>query len=145
MCPRPGRAPFHRQLIKQRPSIRSRPLDGRPYRRATSTRPHRFKGFGGACSLIGSPVYSSAELSHSLKASDRRRNTPKSAQNRSGSSCTGLWAPCRIFGAWFGPALAPNPARNRTLPAGSLKVVGALLAQPKRPNIYDSFVNKKIY
>ena len=54
----------------------------------------------------------SAELSHSLKVSDRRRNTPKSAQNRSESLCVGLWVPCRIFWAWFDPALGPNPARN---------------------------------
>ena len=73
----------------------------------------------------------SAELSRSLKVSDRRRNTPKSGQNRSESLCAGLWVPCRIFWAWFGPALGPNPARNRIFPAGSLKVVGALLAQPR--------------
>ncbi len=46
----------------------------------------------------------SAELSHSLKFSDRRRNTRKSGQNRSESLCAGLWSPCRVFWAWFGPA-----------------------------------------
>ena len=65
-----------------------------------------------------------------LENSDRRRNTPKSGHNRSESLCAGLWAPCRVFWAWFGPALGPNPARNRRFPAGSLKVFGALLAQP---------------
>ncbi len=55
----------------------------------------------------------SAELPHSLKVSDRRHNTPKSALNRSESLCSSLWAPCRIF--W-----GPNPARNRRFPAGSL-------------------------
>ncbi len=72
----------------------------------------------------------SAELSHTLKVSDLRRNTPKSVQNRSESLCRGLWAPCRSFWAWFGPALGPNPARNRGFRAGSFKVFGALLAQP---------------
>ncbi len=70
------------------------------------------------------------ELSHSLTVSDRRRNTPKSAQNRSESLCAGVRAPCRIFWAWRGPALGPNPARNPRFPAGSLKVFGALVAQP---------------
>jgi hypothetical protein len=46
----------------------------------------------------------SAELSHSLKVSDLRRNTPKSAQTRSESLCAGLWVPCRIFLAWLRPA-----------------------------------------
>ncbi len=34
----------------------------------------------------------------------------------------GLWVPCRIFWVWFGPALGPNPDRNRRFPAGSLEV-----------------------
>ncbi len=55
----------------------------------------------------------SAELSRSSKVSDRRRNTPKSAQNRSESLCAGLWVPCRIFWVWFDPALCPNPVRTR--------------------------------
>ena len=63
--------------------------------------------------------------------SDRRRNTPKSGQNRSESLCAGLWAPCRVFGAWFGFVLGPNPGRNRRFPAGSLNIFGALLAQPR--------------
>ncbi len=33
----------------------------------------------------------SAELSHSSKVADRRRNTPTSAHNRSESLCAGLW------------------------------------------------------
>ena len=74
----------------------------------------------------------SAELSRSLKVSDRRRNTPKSAQNRSESLRAGLWVPWRIFWAWFCCVLDRNPARHRRFPAGSLKVFGALLAQPRR-------------
>ncbi len=74
----------------------------------------------------------SAELSHSLKIPDGRRNRLESAQNRSESLCAGLWVPYRVFGAWFGPALDPNQFRNRRLPAGSLQVFGALLAQPIR-------------
>ncbi len=75
---------------------------------------------------------SSAKLSHSLKVSEHRRNTPKSAQNRSESLCAGRWVQCRIFWAWFGFALGPHPARNRRFPTGSLQVVGALLAQPRK-------------
>ncbi len=55
---------------------------------------------------------------------------PKPVQNRSESLCAGSWVPCRIFWAWFGPALGPNPVRNCRFPAGSLEVFGALLAQP---------------
>ncbi len=82
--------------------------------------------------LLSGPVRGvcSAELFRSLKVSDRRRHTPKSAQNRSESLCAGLWVPCRIFWAWFGLALGPNPNRNRGFPAGSLNVFGAFLAQP---------------
>ncbi len=65
----------------------------------------------------------SSELSHSFKVSDRPRNTPRSGQNRSESLCAGLWAPCRVFGAWFGLAFGPNPVRNQRFPAGSLKSV----------------------
>ncbi len=84
-------------------------------------------------STVMSPCRSqlfSAELSHSSKVSDRRRNTLKLAQNRSDSLCDGLWVPCRVFWAWFGPALGSNPARNRRFPARSFKVFGAILAQP---------------
>ncbi len=38
--------------------------------------------------------------------------------------------PCRMFGAWFGPAVGPNPVRNRRFPAGFLQVFEAGLAQP---------------
>ncbi len=44
---------------------------------------------------------------------------------------------CRFVGtvpniwAWFGPAFGANPARNPRFPAGSLKLVGAFLAQPR--------------
>ncbi len=75
-------------------------------------------------------IFDSAELSHSLKVADRRRDRPKSGQIRSESLCDGLWAPCLIFWFWFGPALDPNPARNRRFPVGSLNVFEALLAQP---------------
>ncbi len=50
--------------------------------------------------------------------------------DRPESLCAGLWVPCRISWAWCGPALSQNPNRNRRFPAGSLKVFGALLAQP---------------
>ncbi len=72
----------------------------------------------------------SAGQSHSLKVSDRRRNTPKSVQIRPDSLCAGLWVPCRIFGAWSGPALGPNPARHRIF----VRVwgFGARLASPHR-------------
>jgi hypothetical protein len=68
----------------------------------------------------------SAELSHSFKVLERRRNTPKAGQNRSESLCAGLWAPCRVFWAWFGPALGPIPVRNRRFSAGSVKLWGPL-------------------
>jgi hypothetical protein len=74
----------------------------------------------------------SVELSHILYVSDPRRNTHKSAQNRSKSLCGGLWVPCRIFSAGFGPVVGPDSLRNRRFPAGSLKVVGALVAEPSR-------------
>ncbi len=64
------------------------------------------------------------------KVSDRRRNMPKRAQNRSEPLCAGLWVPCRVFWGWFGAALGSHPIRNRRFLAGSLKVFGALLAQP---------------
>ncbi len=60
------------------------------------------------------------------QTTDRRRNTPKSAQNRSESLSPGLSVPCRVFWAWFGAALGPKPVRNRRFPAGSLKVFRAL-------------------
>ena len=46
------------------------------------------------CQHVLSSVWVTAR---SLKVSDRRRNTPKSGQNRSESLCAGLWAPCRVF------------------------------------------------
>ncbi len=68
----------------------------------------------------------SAELSHSVKVSDRLRDTSKSVQHSSESLCADLWVPCRVFWVWFGPALDPNLVQNRRFPAGSLKVFGAL-------------------
>jgi hypothetical protein len=44
----------------------------------------------------------SAELSHSLKVSGRRRITPKSAPNRSESLCAGVCVPFQMFFAGFG-------------------------------------------
>ena len=44
--------------------------------------------------------FHSADLCRILKIPDRRRNMPKSGQNRSQSLCAGLWAPCRAFWAW---------------------------------------------
>ncbi len=85
----------------------------------------------GPGNLPDRPVRVSAELCNSLIFSDRRRNTPKSAHNRSESWCAGLWVPCRIFWVWFGLALDPNPARTRRISAGSLQVFGALFAQPR--------------
>ncbi len=80
----------------------------------------------GKLTTVPNRVSVSAELSYSLKVSDRHRNTPKSAQSRSESLCASLWVSYRVFWAWLGFALGPTPARNR---AGSLKVCGALLAQ----------------
>ncbi len=57
-------------------------------------------------------------LASSLEVSDRRRNTPKSAQNRSESLCAGPWVPRRVFWAWS-PSLGQNLARIRRFPAGS--------------------------
>ncbi len=54
---------------------------------------------------------------------ETRRNRPK---NRSEPLSASLRVPCRIFWAWFGPALGPNPTRHRSSPAGSSKVFGAL-------------------
>ncbi len=75
---------------------------------------------------LNDTVVFSAELAHSLQVWDRPRNTPKRVQNRSESLCAGWWAPCRVFGTGFGPALGSNPARNRRFPAGSLKRCEAL-------------------
>jgi hypothetical protein len=55
---------------------------------------------------------------------------PNRPRIRSESMCAGLWVPCRISWVWFGPALGQNPARNRRFSARSLKVFGAMFAQP---------------
>ncbi len=73
------------------------------------------------------PLFMLSRLSY-LTVSDRRRNTLTSAQNRSESLCAGLWAPCRVFWAWFGVALRLIPVRNRRYPAGSLKVFPGLFS-----------------
>ncbi len=100
-------------------------VDFRPIPRRLGARtgprpaPDPARGRGGL--LIGGwgalrwSIPGSAELSRSLKVSDRRRNTPKLAQNRSESLYAGLWAPCRVVWAWFGFALGPKIAiRIRT-------------------------------
>ncbi len=56
----------------------------------------------------------------------------ESVQNRSESLCAGLWAPCRVFWAWFGPALGPIPVRSRRFPAGSFKVLWVRRVYPGR-------------
>ncbi len=81
----------------------------------------------------------SADVSRSLKVSDRRRNTPAWAHNRSESLCAGLRVPCWIFWSWFGPASGPNPVGNRRFLAGSFKVFGALFTQPRKPLMYLTF------
>ena len=70
---------------------------------------------------------SSAELSHSLKVSDRRRNMTKSGQNRSESLCAGLWVPCRVFWVWFGVRRVPHSAELKG-PRKLLRI---------RPGIFD--------
>ncbi len=74
----------------------------------------------------------SAELSRSSKVSDRRGNAQKPFHNRSESLCAGLWAPCRVLWVLFGFAFGPIPGRTRRFPAGSFKVFGTLLSQPRR-------------
>ncbi len=62
------------------------------------------------------------------------RTSLKHAEIGPESLCAGLWAPCRVFWFWFGPASGPNPVRNRRCPAGSFKVFGALyLLSDKQP------------
>ncbi len=77
----------------------------------------------------GSTAVDMTELSHFLKVSDRRRSTPKSGQNHSESLCAGLRAPCRVFGACSGLAVARLEIEDPR-PGPSLRVFGALLAQP---------------
>ncbi len=75
---------------------------------------------------IGETVKGSAELSHSLEVSDRRRNTPKSGQNRSELVCASLWAPSADF--WFGfvqfgTDLGPKSAISVRIPEnGSVRI-----------------------
>ncbi len=90
------------------------------------TKLYKFIGFG---DIHGPKPYkfiglrwafiSQTPVSHSLKVLDRGRNTPKPVRNRSESIRAASRAPCRIFRAWFGPALGPNLGRNRRFPAGS--------------------------
>ncbi len=61
------------------------------------------KGGAEKASTLPPPSIDSAELSHSSQVLYRRRNTPKSAQNRWESVCAGLWVPCRVFWVRFGP------------------------------------------
>jgi hypothetical protein len=78
------------------------------------TKPYKFAWFGDIHGLkpyefTGSraAIISPTPVSHSLKVPDRR-NTPKSAHNRSELLCADLWAPCRIFWAWFGHGFKPK-------------------------------------
>ncbi len=67
---------------------------------------------------------------YQLKNFGSSPSMPKSGHDRSDSLRSGLWVPCWVLWVWFGPAFGPNPVRNRRCPAGSLEVVGVLLAQP---------------
>ncbi len=55
----------------------------------SALRPRQRGVLGKAPGWLRPCAFISAELPHSLKVSDRRRNTPKSAQNRSESLCAG--------------------------------------------------------
>ncbi len=61
----------------------------------------------GFCSWVGPREVHSAELSRSLKVSDRGRNTSKPVRNRLESVCAGLWAPPRAFLALLRPVWGP--------------------------------------
>ena len=58
---------------------------------------------------------------------ETRRNRAKIVRNRCAPVC-GYRA--RYFGLGSAQLWGPNPVRNRRFPAGSLRVFGALLAQP---------------
>ena len=98
----------------------------------------------GPCSVLGATTHRpptergtnlySAELFHCLFKNrivvEAHRNRPIILRSRCVPVC-GYRAGYFGFGlAQLSPALSPNPARSRRFPAGSLKVVGARLAQP---------------
>ncbi len=71
-------------------------------------------GFG----PVPARIRGSAKLSHSSKVSDRRRDTPKSAQNLSESLCAGLWASCLGL-VW--PGFRPKSASKSKVSGRILK------------------------
>ncbi len=79
-----------------------------------------------ACSRGPFVTPHSAERSHSLKVSDRRRNTTRSGQNRSESSGAGLWVPCRVFWTWFGAACRSKSSSKSKIS----KISGRCSAEP---------------
>ena len=81
-------------------------------------------------SVKEAPSIPSAELSRSLKDSDRGRNAPKPIRNRSESVSAGLWEPPREFLAWSCPDRGPMRVPNRRFPAGFSKVSRALFRTP---------------
>ena len=131
LCGFPGVA-FGRFVIAQMPPLICPKFIGRVWGHGCHQTLWIYRVWGHGCHRNPKTV----ELYHRLKVSARRRNTPKSAQSRSRSLCSGLWVPCRIFWAWFGPALGPNTAWNRSFPAGSLRCFGALLSAWR----FDSFL-----
>jgi hypothetical protein len=82
----------------------------------------------------------SAELSHTLKVLDRGRNAQKPYHNWSESVRAGLWAPPWVLLAWLRPVWGPIWVQNRRVPAGFVKVLGALIAQPS-PDCITSIIN----
>ncbi len=69
-------------------------------------------------SLLIALVYHAAELPHSFKILDRRRYTPKSAQNRSESLCAALWVLPDIW-----PSFRPKSGSKSNIPDRILKSV----------------------
>ena len=98
------------------------------------------------------PSMPEASAAHNLKVSDRRRNRPTSAQNRSESLCVGLRVPCRICWARFGQTSGADRVRSRRFPAGSLKISGPLsrgkdsiFTQRHPSNQYHSFKSVAVW
>ncbi len=99
------------------------------------------KGYTRVCPSVypGSGVYPgpqyvsrpySAEPSHSLKVSDRRRNTPKSAQNRSESLCRFVGTvPDILRLVW--PSFRPKPGSRSKIPGRILKSCRGPLSSSK--------------
>ncbi len=62
-----------------------------------------------------------AELSHSLKVSDRRRIAAKSSQNRSESLCAGLWGTVPDILGLVGPSFRSKSGSKLKIPRRILK------------------------